>query len=77
MLVWFGVKFYPRKDEYVIKLLLKAAVCVVKESKYKIVDLNHANIDEYGTFCLQSKKNTKGYRDKLKWVKERFKEGCI
>jgi GNAT superfamily N-acetyltransferase len=59
----------------VIKLLLKAAVCVVKESKYKIVDLNNANIDEYGTFCLQSKKNTKGYRDKLKWVKERFKEG--
>jgi GNAT superfamily N-acetyltransferase len=47
----------------------------VKESDYRIVDLNNSNIDEYGTFCLQSKKNTKGYREKLEWVKERFKEG--
>ena len=45
------------------------------ESKYKIVDLNETNIDEYGAFCLQSKKNTKGYKEKFEWIKERFKEG--
>jgi len=45
------------------------------ESEYKIVDLNETNIDEYGAFCLQSKKNTKGYKEKFEWIKERFKEG--
>ena len=45
------------------------------KSEYKIVDLNEANIDDYGAFCLQSKKKTKGYRDKFEWIKERFREG--
>ncbi len=48
---------------------------LVEESRYKIVDVNDSNIDEYGTFCLQSKKNTKGYREKHEWIKGRFKEG--
>lgn len=43
--------------------------------EYKIVDLNEANIDEYGAFCLQSKKKTQGYKEKFEWIKERFKEG--
>jgi GNAT superfamily N-acetyltransferase len=48
------------------------------ESEYKIVDLNETNIDDYGAFCLQSKKNTKGYKDKFEWIKKRFKEGlCL
>jgi ribosomal protein S18 acetylase RimI-like enzyme len=45
------------------------------EPEYKIVDLNETNINEYGAFCLQSKKNTKGYKDKFEWIKKRFKEG--
>jgi len=45
------------------------------EQEYKIVDVNKTNIDKYGAFCLQSKKNTKGYKDKLEWIKKRFKEG--
>lgn len=50
---------------------------MVKEVQraYRIVDVNKANIDEYGLFCLQSKKKTEGYRNKLEWAKERFKEG--
>jgi ribosomal protein S18 acetylase RimI-like enzyme len=47
----------------------------VEKSQYKIVDLNNANSDDYGTFCLQSKKNTTGYKEKLEWTKQRFKEG--
>jgi hypothetical protein len=42
---------------------------------YKIVDVNEANIDEYGLLCLKSKKNTEGYKKKIEWVKKRFKEG--
>jgi len=45
------------------------------ELEYKIVGLNETNIDEYGAFCLQSKKKTKGYKEKFEWIKERFKEG--
>jgi len=45
------------------------------QSEYKILDLNETNFDEYGAFCLKSKKNTKGYKDKVDWIKKRFKEG--
>jgi GNAT superfamily N-acetyltransferase len=45
------------------------------EPEYKIVDLNETNINEYGAFCQQSKKDTKGYKDKFEWIKKRFKEG--
>jgi len=45
------------------------------ESSYRIVDVNEANIDEHGLFCLKSKKKTEGYRRKFEWAKERFKEG--
>jgi len=47
----------------------------VEESAYRIVDVNEANIDEYDVLCYKSKKNTDGYRNKVRWVKERFKEG--
>jgi GNAT superfamily N-acetyltransferase len=47
----------------------------VDEPAYKIVDINEANTDKYDVLCLKSKKNTEGYRNKVKWVKERFKEG--
>jgi GNAT superfamily N-acetyltransferase len=47
----------------------------VDEQSYKIVDINEENIDKQGLFCLQSKKNTEGYKKKVEWAKERFKEG--
>ena len=45
------------------------------ESDFKIVDVNEANFDEFGAFCVKSKKNTQGFQDKAEWMKKRFKEG--
>jgi GNAT superfamily N-acetyltransferase len=42
---------------------------------YRIVDVNASNIDEYDVLCLKSKKKLEGYKRKVQWVKERFKEG--
>lgn len=42
---------------------------------YQIIDLNEENIDTYDLFCFKSKKKSEGYRNKVKWVKKRFKEG--
>jgi GNAT superfamily N-acetyltransferase len=42
---------------------------------YRVVEVDERNLDEYGLFCQKSKKNTEGYRNKVKWVNERFKEG--
>lgn len=42
---------------------------------YRIVDVNGANIDEHGLLCLQSKKSTDGYKKKVEWARERFREG--
>jgi N-acetylglutamate synthase-like GNAT family acetyltransferase len=47
----------------------------MSESEYRIVDVNSANFDELGAFCVKSKKNTEGYRAKAEWMKKRFKEG--
>jgi ribosomal protein S18 acetylase RimI-like enzyme len=47
----------------------------VGEEAYRIVEVDESNIDDYGLFCQKSKKNSEGYRSKVKWVKERFKEG--
>ena len=41
----------------------------------KTIDINEANIDEYGLFCKKTKKNLVGYQNKVKWIKKRFKEG--
>ena len=40
-----------------------------------IIDINEKNIDEQELFCKKSKKKFNGYQSKLKWIKERFKEG--
>lgn len=45
------------------------------QETYRIIDVNRANIDRYGLFCLQSKKNTEGYKNKIEWAKKRFNEG--
>ncbi len=41
----------------------------------KIVDVNDKNIDEQELFCKKTKKKFPGYQNKVKWMKERFKEG--
>ncbi len=41
----------------------------------KIIDINAKNIDESELFCKKTKKNMEGYQSKVKWLKERFKEG--
>ena len=41
----------------------------------KILDINEANIEEYGLFCKKSQKKEKGYQNKVNWIKKRFKEG--
>ena len=41
----------------------------------EIVDINEGNIEKFGLFCKKSQKKEKGYQNKVKWIKERFKEG--
>ncbi|MHA2390517.1 MAG: GNAT family N-acetyltransferase [Promethearchaeota archaeon] len=41
----------------------------------KIIDINEKNVNEYGLFCKKSQKREVGYQNKVKWIKERFKEG--
>jgi len=41
----------------------------------KIIDINEGNIDESELFCKKTKKKLAGYQNKVKWIKERFKEG--
>ncbi len=41
----------------------------------KIIDINKKNIDEQELFCKKTKKKLAGYQNKVKWIKERFKEG--
>ncbi len=42
---------------------------------YRIINVNPSNIDTLGLFCYQSKKDTEGYKKKLAWTEQRFKEG--
>ena len=41
----------------------------------KILDINEENIDDQELFCKKTKKKLAGYQNKVKWLKERFKEG--
>ena len=41
----------------------------------KIVDINAGNIDEEVLFCKKTKTKMPGYQNKVKWMKECFKEG--
>ncbi len=41
----------------------------------RIININENNIDIYGLFCKKSQKKQVGYQNKLKWIKDRFKEG--
>jgi ribosomal protein S18 acetylase RimI-like enzyme len=41
---------------------------------HRIVELDEKTIDEYDLFCSKEK-DKEGYKNKVKWLKERFKEG--
>ena len=41
----------------------------------RIIDINEKNIKEYSLFCKKSQKKEVGYQNKVKWIKERLKEG--
>ena len=41
----------------------------------RIIDINENNLNEFGLFCKKSQKKQVGYQNKVKWIKERFKEG--
>jgi L-amino acid N-acyltransferase YncA len=41
----------------------------------RIIDINENNIDEQELFCKKTKKKFNGYQSKVRWIKERFKEG--
>jgi L-amino acid N-acyltransferase YncA len=41
----------------------------------RIININNKNINEYGLLCKKSQKKQIGYQNKLKWIKDRFKEG--
>lgn len=40
----------------------------------EIITLNSSNIEEHGCYCLKNKKQP-GYKNKIIWLNERFKEG--
>ncbi len=42
---------------------------------FRIIDVNEHNVDEVGFFCAMSKPKSIGFRDKLQWAKQRFREG--
>jgi hypothetical protein len=42
---------------------------------YRIEEVTHENLDEVGLYCSRSKYKEDGYRNKLEWIRERFKDG--
>lgn len=41
----------------------------------RIIDIDEKNIKEFGLFCKKSQKKQEGYKSKVNWIQERFKEG--
>jgi hypothetical protein len=41
----------------------------------RIVDIDERNVAETGFFCMMSKRESAGYRRKLRWLEARFAEG--
>ena len=42
---------------------------------YRIVEVTQENLDEVGLYCNRSRYKEEGYRNKLEWVREHFKDG--
>jgi GNAT superfamily N-acetyltransferase len=47
----------------------------IGKGAFRIVEIDKGNLDRLGLMCQKSKKSGEGYRNKLKWTKERFEEG--
>ncbi len=47
---------------------------ISKIPSYRIVELNEKNISKYDLFCSKEK-DKQGYKDKVEWLKKRFREG--
>ncbi|MBN1329270.1 MAG: hypothetical protein JXA54_07330 [Candidatus Heimdallarchaeota archaeon] len=45
------------------------------QEPYQIIDLTTENLQDYNLLCLQSKKDSEGYKAKIAWFKNRFQEG--
>ena len=43
--------------------------------KVDLIDVNANNVSDLGFFCCMSKRKSKGYQRKLKWLAQRFDEG--
>jgi len=41
----------------------------------ELIDVNVANVEQYGFFCCMSKRKSSGYKRKLNWLCDRFNEG--
>ena len=41
----------------------------------RIISLTEENLEEHDLFCQKSRFKDEGYQNKLKWIKDRFKEG--
>ena len=48
---------------------------MAQEKKVKVIDVNAENVEQTGFFCFMSKRKSKGYRQKMEWLKARFSEG--
>lgn len=47
----------------------------MSSSSINIIEVNESNVEQYGFFCMRSKKKSDGYQNKLSWLKSRFQEG--
>lgn len=45
------------------------------DGQVEIVTVDDTNVTSYGFFCYKSKPKSKGYQQKLNWLKARFSEG--
>lgn len=43
--------------------------------EYEIIDITPDNVEEYDLLCKKSKKKEEGYKRKLSWFMDRYKEG--
>ncbi|MCP4215701.1 MAG: GNAT family N-acetyltransferase [bacterium] len=46
-----------------------------EKKSVNIIDVNADNVDKTGFFCFMSKRKSEGFKQKMEWVKNRFKEG--
>lgn len=45
------------------------------EETIDLIEFNEGNLDDKGCYCLRSKPNSSGYKNKMNWLLGRFEEG--